>query len=245
MSIPALGIDLTSAVASGSSKVTFSQTGSITYTLQLNASAVSELFVNGSASSNVMFAVAIPATSTDTSHFISAVAVSGQQGFQAGNVSSGSISSYGGSVDSKYSTFDDDSNSQTGLTSSTNPSLLTWAQLISGEDGKTLSGMALTMSYTNGSESAMYLTMRFDDGSVTELYGFSTGLKWTQGQKQYSSVDVNTSYVDQVYVFNSAMTKDDALSLNSQALAAAVPEPATATLSLLALAGLAARRRRK
>lgn len=244
MSIPALGIDLTSAVASGSSKVTFSQTGSITYTLQLNASAVSELFVNGSASSNVMFAVAIPATSTDRSHFISAVAVSGQQGFQAGNVSRGSISSYDGSV-ADYSTFDDDSNSQTGLTSSTNPSLLTWAQLISGEDGKTLSGMALTMSYTNGSESAMYLTMRFDDGSVTELYGFSTGLKWTQGQKQYSSVDVNTSYVDQVYVFNSAMTKDDALSLNSQALAAAVPEPATATLSLLALAGLAARRRRK
>lgn len=244
MSIPALGIELTSAVASGSSKVTFSQTGSITYTLQLNASAVSELFVNGSASSNVMFAVAIPATSTDTSHFISAVAVSGQQGFQAGNVSSGSISSYSGSV-GNYSTFDDDSNSQTGLTSSTNPSLLTWAQLISGEDGKTLSGMALTMSYTNGSESAMYLTMRFDDGSVTELYGFSTGLKWTTGQKQYSSVDVNTSYVDQVYVFNSAMTKDDALSLNSQALAAAVPEPATATLSLLALAGLAARRRRK
>ncbi len=244
MSIPALGIELTSAVASGSSKVTFSQTGSITYTLQLNASAVSELFVNGSASSNVMFAVAIPATSTDTSHFISAVAVSGQQGFQAGNVSSGSISGYGGSVGG-YSTFDDDSISQTGLTSSTNPSLLTWAQLISGEEGKTLSGMALTMSYTNGSESAMYLTMRFDDGSVTELYGFSTGLKWTTGQKQYSSVDVNTSYVDQVYVFNSAMTKDDALSLNSQALAAAVPEPATATLSLLALAGLAARRRRK
>lgn len=244
MSIPALGIELTSAVASGSSKVTFSQTGSITYTLQLNASAVSELFVNGSASSDVMFAVAIPATSTDTSHFISAVAVSGQQGFQAGNVSSGSISGYGGSVGG-YSTFDDDSNSQTGLTSSTNPSLLTWAQLISGEDGKILSGMALTMSYTNGSESAMYLTMRFDDGSVTELYGFSTGLKWTTGQKQYSSVDVNTSYVDQVYVFNSAMTKDDALSLNSQALAAAVPEPATATLSLLALAGLAARRRRK
>lgn len=243
MSIPALGIDLTSAVASGSSKVTFSQTGSITYTLQLNASAVSELFVNGSASSNVMFAVAIPATSTDRSHFISAVAVSGQQGFQAGNVGRGSISSYDGSV-AGYSTFDDDSISQTGLTSSTNPSLLTWAQLISGEDGKTLSGMALTMSYTNGSESAMYLTMRFDDGSVTELYGFSTGLKWTSGQKQYSSVDVNTSYVDQVYVFNSAMTKDDALSLNSQALAA-VPEPATATLSLLALAGLAARRRRK
>ena len=244
MSIPALGIELTSAVASGSSKVTFSQTGSITYTLQLNASAVSELFVNGSASSNVMFAVAIPATSTDTSHFISAVAVSGQQGFQAGNVSSGSISGYGGSVGG-YSTFDDDSISQTGLTSSTNPSLLTWAQLISGEEGKTLSGMALTMSYTNGSAAAMYLTMRFDDGSVTELYGFSTGLKWTTGQKQYSSVDVNTSYVDQVYVFNSAMTKDDALSLNSQALAAAVPEPATATLSLLALAGLAARRRRK
>ncbi len=56
--------------------------------------------------------------------------------------------------------------------------------------------------------------------------------------------------VDSFYLFNDRLTTDTIKTLSVSALAAAapetmIPEPATATLSLLALAGLAARRRRK
>ncbi len=50
----------------------------------------------------------------------------------------------------------------------------------------------------------------------------------------------NSDLATSCYLFDSAVTVADAIELNK-----AVPEPATATLSLLALAGLAARRRRK
>ncbi len=51
----------------------------------------------------------------------------------------------------------------------------------------------------------------------------------------------NNDYVSSISVFGSALSAADAKAIN----AALIPEPTTATLSLLALAGLAARRRRK
>ncbi len=72
---------------------------------------------------------------------------------------------------------------------------------------------------------------------------------------RYSGVDYTTitfgtaenifGAIDGVYIFDEALTASDIKTLSAQAIAASVPEPATATLSLLALAGLAARRRRK
>ena len=50
----------------------------------------------------------------------------------------------------------------------------------------------------------------------------------------------------QAYAFDGFFRDDAAFALNQQAIKAAlVPEPTTATLSLLALCGLAARRRRR
>ncbi len=51
--------------------------------------------------------------------------------------------------------------------------------------------------------------------------------------------------VDAVYVYNQVLEGDTLTAASKAAYGAAIPEPATATLSLLALAGLAARRRRK
>ena len=53
-----------------------------------------------------------------------------------------------------------------------------------------------------------------------------------------------TGYVDDIQFYN-VSSLDDAKSIMSAQAARLVPEPTTATLSLLALAGLAARRRRK
>lgn len=72
----------------------------------------------------------------------------------------------------------------------------------------------------------------------------------------YSSFTINSDYVysDQVALYNGQLSEDqDPYEIAKSLLPAAstpgtdstVPEPATATLSLLALAGLAARRRRK
>ncbi len=62
-----------------------------------------------------------------------------------------------------------------------------------------------------------------------------------------TALNINTNEVTSAYVFNSVLSQDDAIAMNKAAITAAkaVAEPATATLSLLALAGLAARRRRK
>ncbi len=64
-------------------------------------------------------------------------------------------------------------------------------------------------------------------------------------QSLYFREGVFSSAIDSVYLFNTRVAGDDIATLSADAVAASVPEPTTATLSLLALAGLAARRRRK
>jgi Leucine-rich repeat (LRR) protein len=62
----------------------------------------------------------------------------------------------------------------------------------------------------------------------------------------YNTVVFNSDIVTKGYVFNQVVTAAEAKALGTAAAKAAlVPEPTTATLSLLALCGLAARRRRK
>lgn len=64
----------------------------------------------------------------------------------------------------------------------------------------------------------------------------------------FSSLHLNTEFVNSYYIFDQAATDADAIKITHAAAAAAppiIPEPTTATLSLLALAGLAARRRRR
>lgn len=57
-----------------------------------------------------------------------------------------------------------------------------------------------------------------------------------------TNVTANATYVDSLTVYSDYLTKDESIALSKGRL---IPEPTTATLSLLALAGLAARRRRK
>ncbi len=67
------------------------------------------------------------------------------------------------------------------------------------------------------------------------------------GDAHYEYLYINSDIKDSIvslYVFNQSLTDAQVTALSADALDA-VPEPATATLSLLALAGLAARRRRK
>lgn len=104
-----------------------------------------------------------------------------------------------------------------------------------------LSGIALTFSHTDKNSSSLYVTLAYNDGTSKELYGTNTGFMWSGGVSSLNNLYINENYIDTVYLFNQAIDQTTAFKLNT----AAIPEPTTATLSLLALAGLAARRRRR
>ncbi len=87
------------------------------------------------------------------------------------------------------------------------------------------------------------------------LYATSDGTNYTSATDKglrssgtnYDTLVLNSlfaSSIKSIYVFNEALEQSDIMTLSVAAIKA-VPEPTTATLSLLALAGLAARRRRK
>lgn len=121
---------------------------------------------------------------------------------------------------------------------------------ITAETWDNVSGMALTFTFndarSSGTNGHIYVTMNNADGTTTtHTINSENSLYWSSGGfGSWSSLDVNTSYVDSVYLFDSVVTQANAFALNTAALASAVPEPTTTTLGLLALAGLAAHRRR-
>ena len=115
--------------------------------------------------------------------------------------------------------------------------------------------MTLVMSYeppanalVAGDQSYMTYNMAvsylYSDGSITTSGGSNTNLLRFGETNTFcvSGVTVDTSYVDAYTVYSDYLTLDQAKALSA---ARVVPEPTTATLSLLALCGLAARRRRK
>ena len=89
---------------------------------------------------------------------------------------------------------------------------------------------------------AVTLSVLYNDGTIKTIYGLNTTYKWS------SNYIANITYADsllgtpQVTTSATPWTRDSLIAANEAVL---VPEPTTATLSLLALAGLAARRRRK
>ena len=88
------------------------------------------------------------------------------------------------------------------------------------------------------------LTVIYDDNTTKTIVGNATGLSWSNNDYWVTDVYYDDAFLTAPLVTKSATwTHDTLVQANEKALG--IPEPTTATLSLLALAGLAARRRRK
>ncbi len=97
--------------------------------------------------------------------------------------------------------------------------------------GATTTNIALSISYLDGSEIATFSATKSD-----LMFGGNSGFAAT-------SLNINDTYAASYNFDTTYRSLDDTKALSVSMLS--VPEPATATLSLLALACLAARRRRK
>ncbi len=112
-------------------------------------------------------------------------------------------------------------------------------------DFSNVTDMVLTFVFDRGDNATSstittYLSY-LSEGVVTNITGSRTAAEGHMLNGNFGTLAWNSTYVDSIYVFDSALSSADAQQINT----ALVPEPTTATLSLLALAGLAARRRRK
>jgi len=86
-----------------------------------------------------------------------------------------------------------------------------------------------------------YFTVVMDNGDRYEFSGATTNT-YKFSYTDITNLSVNSALVSDALMFSSKLSGSDVVSVHSSMM---VPEPTTATLSLLALAGLAARRRRK
>lgn len=107
----------------------------------------------------------------------------------------------------------------------------TWNNIVLTGDGKNLT------LYINGTSASTAYTPTTD----ALISNFQLGSTWGDGVRK---VDAD---MDDLAIWNRVLDTQEiaALTSGSTALSVVVPEPTTATLSLLALAGLAARRRRQ
>ncbi|MCC8020364.1 MAG: PEP-CTERM sorting domain-containing protein [Akkermansia sp.] len=103
---------------------------------------------------------------------------------------------------------------------------------------------AVTLIHTDTTSTTIVFTYTLADGTTYTGSGTSTSVKYSAGMGTLQTLGINTDIVSSAYLFSGTTTVDDAASLNTAAIAALVPEPATATLGLLALGALALRRRR-
>ena len=110
-----------------------------------------------------------------------------------------------------------------------------------GTSTSSITGVAYTLTGTVGSNFSSYMVITLNDGSTLTYSGTTSGYSFS-GVTDINSISFNSNIVKDAYMFDSVSNSATASALNKALL---VPEPTTATLSLLALCGLAARRRRK
>lgn len=130
----------------------------------------------------------------------------------------------------------------------------TWGDSSNGRGAVTFETLLADSGVFTGPENQQYITLTFVETygsgvqvwSNTTKYINDTGLK-ASGNTSLTSIYVNSGYVEALQ-FDTEWKGDDIVNTNvafNNVASKYIPEPATATLSLLALCGLAARRRRK
>lgn len=103
-------------------------------------------------------------------------------------------------------------------------------------------GAALCITYDKGAGTNTYLTIQMPEANDIVYTKPDASLKYgdTRG---LDKIFLDTNIVKQCYTYADVLNQQDALAISKKAMN--VPEPTTGTLSLLALAGLCARRRKK
>ncbi|MBQ3143520.1 MAG: PEP-CTERM sorting domain-containing protein [Akkermansia sp.] len=111
-------------------------------------------------------------------------------------------------------------------------------------DWDTVADAGLVYSFSStGGTSVAFTLLDAEGAAIVDTYATAGGLK--SASATASTISFDDSVIG-VYYFNGGVAETDAKALAKSAavMTGTVPEPTTATLSLLALAGLAARRRR-
>lgn len=118
---------------------------------------------------------------------------------------------------------------------------LTLTANMSSNQGATL---YTTIAYTVEGSDTLYYSVIPGVASSSATNMHDGGLRWSGFAM--NDLQINKDYIDTVLVYDYTLSAEQALESNQAIFSVSpVPEPATGTLSLLALAGLCARRRRK
>lgn len=91
------------------------------------------------------------------------------------------------------------------------------------------------------SGTAVVLSVLYNDGTIKSIYGYNGSYKYSNDGVAYLTYNSDVLATPTV-ITGTDWTRESLITTNEALL---IPEPTTATLSLLALAGLAARRRRR
>lgn len=223
----AMGVTLEDGEAFTSSSYTAPTTwttGGLSVTLLLDVDQFAALFENATSSARPVF-VSMSGNST-ANHII------GLAAHEENRIVGSDLVVAGGTYNNQYSL------TSTGGVGSDSIASIDWDKVTAA---------ALTMALETSSQGTYFsLTVLNKDNTYTSMYAGLSGLRWS-AMGDITSISVDKNVVTQAYAFDGHITNTSAYALNEAAIAASlsIPEPTTATLSLLALAGLAARRRRR